>query len=130
MLITPPSKKTFAEMLNRLINRSVKTQVQIAHELGYDNPNIITMFKQGSTRVPLEKVTLLAAALDVDAGGLLRHWFSAYEPGVLPEIEKHMGILLSGSEKGWIAGLRGIFGTVPRYEARLAGPLGALMRTP
>jgi transcriptional regulator with XRE-family HTH domain len=122
------SRRTFSAMLDRLINRSAKTQIQIAAELGYDNANVITMFKKGTTRVPLDKVTALAAALDVDPGGLLRHWFSAYEPAALPEIDKHMGMLMSGSEKSWISGLRKEFGTVPRYEARLAGPIGALVR--
>ncbi len=53
-------RKTVAEFLTHAITHSGKTQKLIADELGYDNPNIITMFKQGSSPVPLKKVGPLA----------------------------------------------------------------------
>lgn len=62
------------------LQRTGKTQRQIASEIGYDKPNIITMFKTGITRVPLGRVPRLAASLDLDAPKLVRLWFEQYEP--------------------------------------------------
>ena len=43
--------------------RGLKSQKQIARELGYDLPNIVSMIKMGEARVPLEKVPALAKVL-------------------------------------------------------------------
>ena len=59
---------------------------EIARDLGYENSNVITMFKRGTTRVPLEKVVPLALAVGEGPGMLLRHWFEAYMPEALPDI--------------------------------------------
>jgi len=40
-----PSASPFVQRIEALINGSSKTQRQHAAELGYDKPNIITMFK-------------------------------------------------------------------------------------
>ena len=45
-------RDVFTAKLERLINDSDKSQVKLAEELGYDNQNMITMIKQGKTRVP------------------------------------------------------------------------------
>jgi len=48
-------RKTVAEFLTHAIAHSGKTQKLISDEMGYDNPNIITMFKQGVVdQTPLE----------------------------------------------------------------------------
>ncbi|OQK15634.1 hypothetical protein AU255_15535 [Methyloprofundus sedimenti] len=48
-------RKTVAEYLTDAIAHSGKTQKLISQEMGYDNPNIITILKQGLTPVPLKK---------------------------------------------------------------------------
>lgn len=78
----------FAANLDRLINGSNKTQAQIATALGYSNPNIITMFKSGTTRVPIDMVEPLAQQLDVDPAMMLRDWLDAYMPGSRPMLER------------------------------------------
>ena len=65
-------RDAFSARLERLINDSDKSQVRLSEELGYDNQNMITMIKQGKTRVPLEKVVPLARALDVDPSALIQ----------------------------------------------------------
>lgn len=42
-----------AREITRMVNSSEKTQHEIAHELGLERSNIITMFKQGRTKLPL-----------------------------------------------------------------------------
>ncbi|MGZ9053126.1 MAG: helix-turn-helix domain-containing protein [Rhodoplanes sp.] len=50
----------------------VKSQREIAAELGYERPNIISMMKRGETKLPLDKVPALAKALHVDPAHLFR----------------------------------------------------------
>jgi hypothetical protein len=96
----------FVRHIDDLINASSKSQRQIAYEIGYDKPNLITMFKQGSTRVPAEKVPALAESLEVDPINLLRMWMEDYSPELLTVIEANMGMLLSRTEKIWVNNLR------------------------
>ena len=46
--------------------------VQIAREAGYENPNMIEMFKCGAAKIPLDRVLLLARALNADAPTFFR----------------------------------------------------------
>ena len=64
-------KMTVAQYLNTKINESGKTQKEIATEIGYDSPNVITMFKQGLTKLPMNTIGPIARALEVDPVYLL-----------------------------------------------------------
>ncbi len=46
--------------------RPVKSQIDIATEAGFRNPNVISMIRSGATRLPLDRVQALAKALDCD----------------------------------------------------------------
>ncbi|SER28961.1 hypothetical protein SAMN05216548_114115 [Faunimonas pinastri] len=52
--------------------QGMKTQRQIADEVGYDKPNMISMIKRGEARVPMDKIPLLAKSLNVDPAFLFR----------------------------------------------------------
>ncbi|CAB4122241.1 HTH_XRE domain containing protein [uncultured Caudovirales phage] len=69
------------QYLSAQIQISGLKQKDIADALGYTKPNIITMFKQGLTKVPIEKVGALAKVLGVDAVYLLRIVMNDYMPG-------------------------------------------------
>lgn len=88
-MITEPTKpgmpfasSAIAKFLDKQIDslKGVKTQRQIAAEIGYDKPNMISMFKRGETKVPLDKIPQLAKALGVDAGHLFRLALEQYWP--------------------------------------------------
>lgn len=83
--------KTVAEYIDWQVNLCGKPQKQIAEEAGFQKPNIITMFKQGTTKVPLEKVGKLAKALEVDPVHLLKMCLREYLPDTYAEIEKMFG---------------------------------------
>ena len=53
MNYTPP-RTTVAQYITIDVNGSGKTQREIAQEAGFPNPNIISMFKTGATRLPLD----------------------------------------------------------------------------
>lgn len=123
-------KNAFAARLERAINASDKTQWEIANSLGYDNANIITMFKKGTTRVPPDKVAPLALALDIDPGELMREWFDTYMPEMVPAMEEWVGTPLSRAERSWISGLRRHLGRVPAFDDRWAGSIEEMVKAP
>jgi ribosome-binding protein aMBF1 (putative translation factor) len=84
-------RDSFANNLREAINNSGKSQADLAIHLGYENPNVISMFKSGKTRVPLAKVPVLARWLGLDAATMLRDWFVAHDPDALPVIEMYFG---------------------------------------
>ena len=100
-------KLTVAEYLTRKIDESGKTQKDIATEIGYDNPNIITMFKQGLTKLPLTTVGPIAEALDVDPAHLLRLVMNEYFPDTYRALEDCLGtMVLTEHERALIEAYR------------------------
>lgn len=87
--------ETVAQFLTRAIKASGKTQSEICADIGYSKPNIITMFKQGKTKVPLDKIGPLAIALEVDARDFFRIVLGEYMPDTLKTIEPFL----------WVAGM-------------------------
>ncbi|WP_246020825.1 helix-turn-helix domain-containing protein [Paracoccus subflavus] len=49
-----------------------KSQREIAHEAGFMNPNLISMFKTGASKIPLDRVPSLARSLEVDPAFLMQ----------------------------------------------------------
>jgi transcriptional regulator with XRE-family HTH domain len=79
---------TVAEYINGLIELSDKTQAQIAQEAGFQKPNIISMIKQGATKLPVSKVAPMARALNADPVYLFRLVMNEYEPETWNAIEE------------------------------------------
>ncbi|MGB3541170.1 MAG: XRE family transcriptional regulator [Mesorhizobium sp.] len=46
--------------------RPKKTQIAIANEAGFVNPNMLAMIKAGTAKLPLDRVSALAAPLECD----------------------------------------------------------------
>jgi hypothetical protein len=119
---TDAKRAEFTEILLEAIEKSDYSQFEIAKKLGYTNANIVTMFKQGRTRVPLDKVTLIADILHQDKVKWLRLWFEAFEPNAAKSIEDHLGIgfFVTDKERSWLKGLRKLFkDDVPAYNSKL-----------
>jgi hypothetical protein len=93
------AKSPFLTRLNQLLAASPKSQREIAEDIGYSNPNIIVMFKQGKTNVPLSKVPALAVTLGEDPGSLLRMAMEEMQPELLRVVESTLGPLVSDQEK-------------------------------
>ena len=97
----------FALYLTRLLEISEKSQRQIAEECGYPNPNIISMFKKGHTKVPVEKVPAMAKALGVDPADMLRRAMRETMPAVLQTVEDVIGDLMTVNERKILETIRG-----------------------
>lgn len=94
-----------AKYLEQMIAISDVTQRQIADECGYEKSNIITMFKQGKTRIPLDKVGPIARALGIDPLHFMRLVMTEYAPETWAAIEPIIGAggLLSEYERKLVA---------------------------
>ena len=80
MTKSAPIRTTVADFIADRLAESDKTQREIAQECGFEKPNIITMFKQGATKIPLNRIGALAKAIDVDPAHLLRLAMKEYMP--------------------------------------------------
>lgn len=89
-----------AQYLDRQIDalKGVKTQREIALEAGYERPNIVSMFKRGEVKVPLDRVPALAKALHVDPAHLFRLALEQYWPGLSGTIEGIFGHTVTENE--------------------------------
>lgn len=101
------SRISVADYLSQQIALSGKSQKEIAEELSYEKPNIITMFKQGKTKVPLNKVSQFAKALGVDPVHFLRIVLLEYSPETWEVLEQILGrSMISESEMSLLAIIR------------------------
>lgn len=80
---TSPVAVYFAKKLHE----SGKTQREVARECGFENPNVITMFKQGDTKFPLNRIGPLAHAVGADPAYMLRLAMSEYMPETWEAVE-------------------------------------------
>lgn len=75
-----------------------KKQLEIAEEAGFENPNVITMIKQGRTKLPLGKVGLVAKALEIDPMYLLKLCIEEYQPETWEAIRPFMDEVVTKDE--------------------------------
>lgn len=77
-----------AQFIQQALAASGKTQREIAQEMGYENSNVITMFKQGLTKVPLAKAGSMAKALGIDPVFFFKLLLREYAPETLEAVEE------------------------------------------
>lgn len=105
----PHSESRLARFVSKRILdlKGKKTQARIASEAGFPNPNVVTMIKQGSSKLALDRVPAMAIALDCDPALLLRFALEQ-EAGetAARAITEIFGTPVTGNEQGWIAEIR------------------------
>ena len=90
MAIHPPIRPTVADFIADRLADCEKTQKDIASDCGFETPNIITMFKNGSTKIPLNRIGPLAKAIGADPVHLLRLAMNEYFPETWEAVESIM----------------------------------------
>ena len=106
-----PKRITVAEFIADKLAATDKTQRQIAEECGFESPNVITMFKQGLTKLPINRVGPLAKALDVDPAHLLRLVMNEYMPDTWQAVEDIMkSTILTANELALVRAFREVTG--------------------
>ena len=84
-------KLTVAKYIEQQLVLCDRPQKDVAADCGYENANVITMFKSGTTKVPVAKVPVLAKALGVDVVYLFRLVISEYMPEAWEVMETIFG---------------------------------------
>ena len=97
-----------AKYLDRQIEalKGEVSQRDIAVKLGYPKSNIISMFKTGDAKVPLDKIPALAEALHVDVGHLMRLGLEQYWPDKMAVITEVFSRLVTENEMDIIECIR------------------------
>jgi len=95
-----------AQYLSHCISTRNLKQKDIARDAGFDNPNVITMLKQGHTKVPLAKVGPLAKAMNIDPVFLLKMCLQEYQPDTWTAIKPYMSDALTQDERRLLKALR------------------------
>lgn len=100
--------------------RSRKSQIEIATEAGYVNPNNLAMIKNGSTKLPLDRVAGVAKALECDPKLLFRLALEqATGSTTAIAIELIFGTIVSRNEVAWLNEIRDLSGySDPSLTAR------------
>jgi hypothetical protein len=99
-------KGTIAHYLNHLIDISGLTHKKIALALGYEKAPIVSMFKMGLTKVPLDKVPALAKVLGLDPKHLMIMALKEYQPEVWATIQDTLGYVVTDHEYDLIQEVR------------------------
>ncbi len=97
--MAPSAFNTVAEIFSRMVYHSGLAQKDIAAQLGYKRPNIISMWKSGDTPIPINLVPRIADILGADTRFLLRRCLFEYDPRLLAIIEDHWGANISDNER-------------------------------
>lgn len=87
--------------------KPTKSQAEIANAAGYPNPNMITMVKNGSSKLALDRVPSMAKALECDPAYLMG---LALEQAVgdpaAQAITEIFGTPVTANELGWLEAIR------------------------
>ncbi len=83
--------RSVAEYITMQIQLCGKPQLDIAKEAGFDKPNIITMIKQGKTKLPMDKIGKFAKAIEVDPIHLFKLCMNEYWPDTAVELQRIFG---------------------------------------
>lgn len=96
-----------AEWLNaNLSRRTNMTNEELADDMGYARSNIISMWRTGKSRIPLERLPDLSRLLNVSMAELLPMWMEQYAPQIRVEVGKMFNRLVTENEFEVIEAIR------------------------
>ena len=103
------TEPSVAEFLTARLRLCRKSNSEIATELGYEYPDIISLFASGKAKLPLNDIKKMAQALDTDPAYLLIVAMREYMPEALAVIENIIeSPLLTHNERKLIETYRNI----------------------
>ena len=100
--------------------KSRKSQLQIANEAGFPNPNMVSMIKNGSSKLALDRVPSMARAVECDPGYLMRLALDqAVGDTAAAALIEIFGTPVTANELAWLQELRDASGdNDPRMTTR------------
>jgi hypothetical protein len=103
------------------LKTSRKTHVEIAREVGFSSSNTLSMLKNGTMKIPLNRVPALAEALGISAQNLFLRCLEEYMPDLSRTIKLILpGVHLSQEDVDTIAWLKAM--TPMSFPLRAAPP--------
>ncbi|MDO6483091.1 XRE family transcriptional regulator [Shimia thalassica] len=97
-----------------------KSQSLIASEAGFPNPNMVTMIKNGTSKLALDRVPSMARALECDPAYLMRLALEQAIGGTAAKaVIEVFGEPVTVNERGWLQAIRKASdNTNPRLTSR------------
>jgi len=93
------------------LKASRKTHVEIAREVGFGSSNTLSMIKNGTMRIPLDRVPSLAESLGICVQNLFVRCVEEYEPGLWEAIQLSLpGAFLSDDDLKMLLFVKGKLG--------------------
>ena len=87
--------------------KSKKSQLQVAGEAGFPNPNMVTMIKNGTSKLALDRVPSMANALECDPAYLMQLSLEqAIGDTAAQAIVEIFGTPVTSNELGWLHEIR------------------------
>lgn len=105
----PYEKTDLARFLRKRIDQLAprKTRNEIAAEVGFNRPNILSMLKAGEAKLPLDRVPAMAKALEADPAYLFRMALEQhFRSDVADAIASIFGDIVSDNEREWLQLIR------------------------
>jgi transcriptional regulator with XRE-family HTH domain len=107
--MTEKKTTTLGELIESRQRALGLSDEQVARALGYDRGIVVVLMKQGSLKLPINKVELLAEVLTVDGSEVLRCALSEQIPELMQVIDRTFGpFALSPTERSLITHVRKI----------------------
>lgn len=103
---------TVAAYLTQQVQQCGKTQREIAAAAGFDNPNIITLLKQGKTKLPFARVVPLAQALGIEPQHLFALVMADYYPDTWDAIKDRLDTPATADEIEIVEAIREVGGNL------------------
>lgn len=92
-----------ASFLSRAIAQSARKQKDISIDAGFPHSNVISMFKTGETKVPIDRIPALAAACGADPKEFLVIAMEEYYPAAWSVLRDVLGEPISTEEDKLLA---------------------------
>lgn len=83
---------TVAQLVSIAVASSGKSQKQIAADMGFDQPNVISLIKSGQTKLPINRVRAFAESVGIDAKRLMTCVLREYMPDTWVELQAIYGL--------------------------------------
>ena len=114
-----------------MIAHSGLTQCEIARLAGFKKPNMLTMMKQGRTKVPIPRIPALARACGVEPLPLLDSAMHEYMPDVWTVVRSVRGMPVNDDELVLLRAYRAVtcmtpLKITPSVEEEIVGVFEAL----
>lgn len=88
---TTKKMQTVAECIDQAIERSSKSDLEVAREIGYSDPTEIMLLRTGGMQLPCALIKPIAETLRIDVLYLLRLALNEYLPGSFAAVETCLG---------------------------------------